>query len=123
MVLNWTVRARRCGRSPFNSERRPRSSNGLENGSTATLGKLAVVHAGQRSMMAMFPSSWRSPGAGVRLFSRSVSSAQLDALGGGVLLDAGDSFGAANRGNVVTLHKQPGQSDLCRLCSHCAATD
>ena len=45
-------------------------------------------------------------------------SAQLDAVGGGVLLDAGDPFGAGNRGNVVTLREQPGQSDLCRCGSH-----
>ena len=47
-----------------------------------------------------------------------LSSAQLDAVGGGVLLDAGDSFGAGNRGNVVTLGEQPGQRDLRRRGTH-----
>src|SRR5467141_1459597 len=43
--------------------------------------------------------------------------AQLDAVGGGVLLDAGNPLGAGNRSDVVTLCEQPGQSDLCRCCS------
>jgi len=43
--------------------------------------------------------------------------ARLDAVGGGVLLDAGDPFGAGNRGDVVALREQPGQSDLCRCCT------
>jgi len=34
--------------------------------------------------------------------------AQLDAVGGGVLLDAGDSLGARNRGDVVALREEPG---------------
>jgi hypothetical protein len=42
--------------------------------------------------------------------------AQLDAVGGGVLLDAGDTLGAGDRGDVVALGEQPGQSDL-RRCS------
>src|ERR1043165_1295441 len=45
-------------------------------------------------------------------------STQLDVVSGSVLLDAGDPFGAGNRGNVVTLRKQPGQRDLCRRGSH-----
>ena len=40
--------------------------------------------------------------------------AQLHAVGGCVLLDAGDPLGAGNRGNVVALREQPGQSDLRR---------
>src|SRR2546429_9965263 len=44
-------------------------------------------------------------------------SAQLDAVGGGVLLDAGNSLGAGNRSDVVALREQPGQSDRCRCCS------
>ena len=43
--------------------------------------------------------------------------AQLDAVGGGVLLDAGDPLGAGDRGDVVALREQPGQSDLCRCCT------
>src|SRR3989441_4917614 len=39
---------------------------------------------------------------------------ELDAVGGGVLLDAGDSLGAGDRGDVVALGEQPGQSNLCR---------
>src|SRR5207249_5096528 len=42
--------------------------------------------------------------------------AQLDAVCGGVLLDAGDPLGAGNRSDVVALREQPGQSDLCRCC-------
>jgi hypothetical protein len=43
------------------------------------------------SMTGMFPTSWRSPAAGVRLFSRfDLLGAQLDAVGGGVLLDEGN---------------------------------
>ena len=44
--------------------------------------------------------------------------AQLDAIGGGVLLDAGNPLGAGNRSDVVALREQPGQSDLCRCGSH-----
>jgi hypothetical protein len=40
--------------------------------------------------------------------------AQLDAVGGGVLLDAGDALGPGDRGDVVSLREQPGQSDLRR---------
>jgi hypothetical protein len=40
--------------------------------------------------------------------------AQLDAVSGCVLLDASHPLGAGNRGNVVALRQQPGQSDLCR---------
>lgn len=40
--------------------------------------------------------------------------AELDAVGSSVLLDADDSPGARNRGDVVSLDEQPGQSDLCR---------
>jgi hypothetical protein len=40
--------------------------------------------------------------------------AQLDVIGGRVLLDAGDPLGAGNRGDVVALREQPGESDLCR---------
>src|SRR6185312_3313380 len=40
--------------------------------------------------------------------------AQLDAVGGSVLLDAGDPLGAGNRRDVIALREQPGQSDLCR---------
>jgi hypothetical protein len=34
---------------------------------------------------------------------------QLDAIGGGVLLDSGDPLGAGDRGDVVALGQQPGQ--------------
>jgi hypothetical protein len=34
--------------------------------------------------------------------------AQLDAVGGAVLLDTGDPLGAGNRGDVVALREQPG---------------
>ncbi len=44
-------------------------------------------------------------------------SAQLDAVGGGVLLDPGRPFRAGNRSNVVTSREQPGQSDLRRCGS------
>ena len=37
--------------------------------------------------------------------------AQLDAVGGGVLLDAGDPLGARDRGDIVAPREQPGQSD------------
>ena len=40
--------------------------------------------------------------------------AQLDTIGGRVLLDAGDALGAGNGGDVVALREQPGQRDLCR---------
>src|SRR6266700_27965 len=40
--------------------------------------------------------------------------AQLHAVGGCVLLDAGDALGAGDRGDVVALREQPGQSDLRR---------
>ena len=46
--------------------------------------------------------------------------AQFDAVGGGVLLDAGDALGAGNRGDVVALREQPGQSDLRGCCTRLA---
>ena len=39
---------------------------------------------------------------------------ELEAVGGGVLLDSGDAPRAGNRGDVVALGEQPGQGDLCR---------
>jgi hypothetical protein len=39
---------------------------------------------------------------------------ELDDVGGGVLLDAGDPPGAGDRGDVVALGEQPGQGDLRR---------
>jgi hypothetical protein len=47
---------------------------------------------------------------------------QLDVIGGGVLLDAGDPFGAGNRRDVVALREQPGLSDWWRCCSRLLAT-
>src|SRR5436190_24069191 len=41
-------------------------------------------------------------------------SAQLDAVGSSVRLDAGDTFGAGDRSDVVALREQPGQRDLRR---------
>jgi hypothetical protein len=64
-------------------------------------------------MAAMLPLSWRSPPAGVRLSSLSILfGAQLDAVGGGVLLDAGDPLGAGDRGDVITLGEWPAKRDL-----------
>src|SRR5689334_23064655 len=40
--------------------------------------------------------------------------AELQAVGRRVLLDATDTTGARDRGNVVALGKQPGQGGLCR---------
>src|SRR4051812_37959337 len=40
--------------------------------------------------------------------------AELDRVGGGVLLDAGDALGAGDRGDVVALGEEPGQCDLRR---------
>ena len=39
---------------------------------------------------------------------------QLDDVGGGVLLDAGDALGAGDWSDVVALGEQPRQRDLCR---------
>jgi hypothetical protein len=47
---------------------------------------------------------------------------QLDAVGGGILFDAGDPLGARNRSDVITLGEQPSQRDLCRCCPASAAT-
>jgi hypothetical protein len=44
--------------------------------------------------------------------------AQLEAVGGGVLLDAGDPLGAGDRGDVVALREQPCQGHLCRRRTH-----
>jgi len=41
---------------------------------------------------------------------------ELEAVGGGVLLDAVDAAGAGDRGDVVALGEQPGQGDLGRGC-------
>jgi hypothetical protein len=43
--------------------------------------------------------------------------AQLDAVSGYVLLDAGDPLRAGDRGDVVALREQPGQSHLCGCCT------
>src|SRR6266545_149537 len=40
--------------------------------------------------------------------------AELDGVGGGVLLDAGHPLGAGDRGDVVALGEQPGKGGLCR---------
>jgi hypothetical protein len=40
--------------------------------------------------------------------------AQLELVGGGVLLDPGDALGAGDRGDVIALGEQPGQGYLCR---------
>ena len=39
---------------------------------------------------------------------------ELDAVGGGVLLDTGHPPGPGNRGDVLTLREQPRQGDLSR---------
>src|SRR5947199_5029164 len=44
--------------------------------------------------------------------------AQLDAVGGRVFLDAGDPLGAGDRGDVVALREQPGQSYMCGRRPH-----
>src|SRR6266404_281833 len=44
--------------------------------------------------------------------------AQVQAVGCGVLLDAGDPLGAGNRGDVIALRKQPRQGDLRRCRTH-----
>jgi hypothetical protein len=43
--------------------------------------------------------------------------AQLDTVGRGILLDAGDALGAGDRGDVAALRKESGQRDLrrCRI--------
>ena len=43
-----------------------------------------------------------------------VLDAELDMVGGRVLLDAGDALGTGDRGDVVALGEQPGQRDLRR---------
>src|SRR5258708_39145881 len=43
--------------------------------------------------------------------------AQLDAVGGCVLLDACDPLGTGNRCDVISLREQPRQCDLCRCCT------
>ena len=46
-------------------------------------------------MLAMFVSSWRAPHAGVEVVeSFKLGSGELDPVGGGVLLDPGDTAGA-----------------------------
>jgi hypothetical protein len=47
-----------------------------------------------------------------------LSGGELEAVGGGVLLDAADAPGAGNRGDVVALGEQPGQGDLGRGCTN-----
>ncbi len=77
-------------------------------------------------MTAMFPSSWRSPAAGVSSFAVPPAGRQLDPVGGCVLLDPGDPLGAGNWGDRpalescrrVALREQPCQSDLGRLSHH-----
>src|SRR6266487_3066883 len=46
--------------------------------------------------------------------ARDLLRAQLDSVGCGVLLDTGNPLGAGDRGDVVALREQPGQSDLRR---------
>src|SRR5438270_10823009 len=54
----------------------------------------------------------REPGEVVELAD--LPGGQLDAIGGGVLLNAGDPLGAGDRGDVVALGQQPGQGHLRR---------
>ena len=56
-----------------------------------------------------------SRGEGVQ--PRELSAGELDAVGGDVLLHAGDPPSAGNRGDVVALGEQPGQGDLGRGCA------
>ena len=56
----------------------------------------------------------RAGGGGQIIESLDLLGTQLDAVGCRVLLDAGDALGAGDRGDVVTLREQPGQSDLRR---------
>ena len=64
-------------------------------------------------MEAMLASLCRSPAAGVRSSSRSqLVGGQLDAVGGGVLLDAGHPAGAGDGGDVVAVGEDPGESGL-----------
>ena len=48
--------------------------------------------------------------------------AEHDAVGGSVLLDAGDAPGTGDRRDVVALGEQPGQRDLRRVRMASAAT-
>ena len=73
---------------------------------------------GQRSMTAMFAFVMALAGRRREVVQPlDLLGAQLDAVGGGVFLDAGDPLGAGNRRDVVALREQPGQRDLCRCCT------
>ena len=69
----------------------------------------SVVDPGHVGLGVPLAGGW---GEGVQ--PRKLSGSELEAVGGRVLLDAGDAPGAGNRGDVVALGEQPGQGDLGR---------
>jgi hypothetical protein len=72
----------------------------------------SVLDRGHVGLRVPLAGGW---GEGVQ--PRELSGGELEAVGGGVLLDAGDAPGAENRGDVVALGEQPGQGDLGRGCT------
>ena len=68
-----------------------------------------MVDGGHARFVVPFAGGWRQVAEPFELVA-----AQFDAVGGGVLLDAGDPPGAGDRGDVVALGEQPGQGDLRR---------
>src|SRR5215203_7271868 len=73
----------------------------------------SVVDRGHVGFGVPLAGGWRE---GVQ--PRELSGGELEAVGGGVLLDAVDAPGAGNRGDVVALGEQPGQGDLGRGCTN-----
>src|ERR1700722_1585337 len=68
-----------------------------------------AVDGGHVRFVVALAGGWRQVAEPVELVV-----AEVDSVGGGVLLDAGDPSGAGDRGDVVALGEQPGQGDLRR---------
>src|SRR2546425_12360685 len=82
------------------------------------LNRFHKYSGGQRSMMAMFPSSWRSPAAGVRWFSRLTCPALSPMPSAAVFSSTRATRLVPGIGAMSwPCREQPGQSDLCRCCS------
>jgi hypothetical protein len=64
----------------------------------------SAVDGGHVRFVVAFAGGWRQVAEASELVL-----GQFDAVGGGVLLDAGDSPGAGDRGDVVALGEEPGQ--------------
>src|SRR6266540_5011424 len=75
--------------------------------------RVSTVDCGHVPFVMAFTSSWCEV---VEPFD--LCDAQLDAIGGSVLLDTSDPPCTRDRSDIVALDEQPSQCDLCRCRPH-----